>query len=103
MGNDSLGRPLPTNAAATRLPTSLEAPSIGDVLRSVLEQIAAAHTAMRAKPEQSKPTTQLGTVDLELNFKSVAVSEGGWLLFGKDSKESQLEIRLATRVEPPDF
>lgn len=43
----------------------------------------------------------VSAVDIELNFKSVTISEKGWVLFGKDTDQSQMEIKLATRITPP--
>jgi hypothetical protein len=71
-----------------------DAPEIGKVFESVVQQISQAYSAS----DQSKMSIQ--AVDIELNFKSVAIAENGWVLFGKDTKESHMEIKLATRITP---
>lgn len=40
-------------------------------------------------------------VDVQIDFRAVTVSEKGVVLFGKKTTESQMEIRLATRIDPP--
>jgi hypothetical protein len=47
------------------------------------------------------PSALVNAVDIELNFKSITISEKGLALFGKDSAQSHLEVRLATRITPP--
>lgn len=47
------------------------------------------------------PTALVNAVDIELTFKSVTINEKGWVLFGRDTDQSQMEIRLATRLTPP--
>jgi len=87
----------------SRAPATLEAPSIGDVLQQVVEEVNKAHAALDGKTEVGGTAQpRLGAVDVELNFKSVTLNEQGWILFGKDTQESQLEIRLATRILPPE-
>jgi hypothetical protein len=71
-----------------------DAPEIGKVFESVIQQVSQAYCAA----DQSRMSIQ--AVDIELNFKSVAIAENGWALFGKDTKESHMEIKLATRITP---
>ncbi len=40
-------------------------------------------------------------VDVQIDFRAVTVSEKGIALFGKKTTESQMEIRIATRITPP--
>ena len=65
MATESPRQTASTITAAKKPTAYLEAPSIGAVLQKVLEQIAEAHTAMRAKREPDQATAQLGTVDIE--------------------------------------
>jgi hypothetical protein len=68
------------------------APDIGKVFESVIQQVGQAYAA--------RSGMDLQAVDIELNFKSISISEDGWVLFGKDTKESHMEIRLAARLTP---
>lgn len=75
-------------------PAKYDAPPIGKVFESVIRQVREAYSTS----DESGMSIQ--AVDIELNFKSVAIDEKGWALFGKDTKQSQMEIRLATRITP---
>jgi hypothetical protein len=73
------------------------------VLQQVVKEVNEAHEELRRRTNiPDTALAQLGAVDVELNFKSLTLNEKGWVLFGKDTKESQLEIRLATRILPPE-
>jgi hypothetical protein len=71
-----------------------DAPEIGKVFESVVSQVSQAYLAA------TDSRVGIQAVDIELNFKSVNIAEDGWVLFGKDTKESHMEIRLATRIPP---
>jgi hypothetical protein len=78
----------------TKAAAKYDAPKIGDAFESVIQQVRQAYST------SDKSGMSIQAVDIELNFKSVAIAEDGWVLFGKDTKESHMEIRLATRITP---
>ena len=63
---------------------------IGKVFNSIITDVK---TGMAESKHEN-------AVDIELNFESVALSQKGIPLFTKDSKQSQMKIRLATRILP---
>jgi hypothetical protein len=40
-------------------------------------------------------------VDMEIEFKSVTLDQRGIPLFSKSTTQSQLQIKIATRITPP--
>lgn len=84
-------------------PAVYSAAAIGAVLESVINEIQKVykHDISSKSSDQNQTTTLMSAVDIELNFKSVTLAEKGLAIFGKDTKESVMEIRLATRVTPP--
>ena len=67
-------------------------PPVGDVFMQVVEQVSNA----------AREGGHRNAVDLELTFAQVKASGGGVPLIVGTSKESNLQIRLATRLLPPE-
>ncbi len=75
---------------------TLNASDIGDVFQNVVTRLEAEMSLVA-----QSPTIAIDVVDVELNFKSVALNgNGGLLKFLVSDKEtnSSLEIKLATRL-----
>lgn len=73
-------------------PVELPAESIGGVFRTVVTDVAL------VVDEQGGPAV----VDVELTLTSVKMSKSGIPLISRKTKESELQIRLATRVMKTD-
>jgi len=85
-------------------PATYNAAAVGEVLKSVVGEIRKAYEfEMQRAYTAASPAVLMNAVDIELNFKSVMLTQQGWVLFGKDTKESTMEIRLATRITPPSL
>jgi len=82
-------------------PAIYSAASIGDVFQSVVNEVRETYELEMRRTGDSHGSVLINAVDIELNFKSIVLSEKGWVLFGKDSTQSQMEIRIATRITPP--
>jgi len=74
----------------SKAPVATKEHQIGKVFGSIVNDVK---NGMVASKHES-------AVDIELNFESVALSEKGIPLFSKSSNQSQMQIRLATRVLP---
>jgi hypothetical protein len=84
-------------------PTVIEAPAIDDVFETTVKGIREAATRLMATSTDAGSGFKIGVdvIDLELNFKSVAVtgSSGFAKLVSSDKQTtSTLEVRLATRI-----
>lgn len=77
-------------ADKSKTPALKKERQIGKVFNSIITDVK---TGMKESNHEN-------AVDIELNFQSVALSQKGIPLFTKNSKESQMQIRLATRVLP---
>jgi hypothetical protein len=96
-------KPAGTELSATsKDPTTLPAPTVGEVLECIVQQIATAHNNLQQRRIKGDVSALLSAVDVEVTLRNITTSENGWVLFGKDSQESQMEIKLATRILPPD-
>ena len=58
------------------------------------------HTMVTEVTEVTRRLGHKSAVDLEINFRSLKVSERGFLIFSRETKESTLKLRLATQVLP---
>ena len=74
----------------SKAPVSTKEHQIGKIFGTIIEDVK--NGMAESKHENA--------VDVELNFQSVALSEKGVPLFSKSSSQSQMQIRLATRVLP---
>ena len=77
-------------ADESKAPVATKEHQIGKVFHSIIRDVK---TGMAESKHEN-------AVDIELNFQSVALSQNGIPLFTKNSKQSQMQIRLATRVLP---
>jgi len=88
---------------ADKKPATLNTGTIGEVFESVIDEIrkAYAHDISRSYDEGSS-VALMNAVDIELNFKSLTIEKKRkWLVITRNTKESTMEIRLATRITPP--
>ena len=74
----------------SKAPVATKEHQIGKVFDSIINDVK--NGMVESKHESA--------VDIELNFQSVALSQKGIPLFSKNSKQSQMQIRLATQVLP---
>ena len=74
----------------SKAPVATKEHQIGKVFGSIVNDVK--NGMVESKHENA--------VDVELNFQSVALSQKGIPLFTKSSNQSQMQIRLATRVLP---
>lgn len=78
---------------------SYSVPAIGEVFGGVVDQVRKVY---ESELNRGAAAGLMNAVDIELNFKSAMLSQKGWVVFGKDTKEASMEIRLATRLIPTD-
>lgn len=64
---------------------------IAEVFKSMINDLAA---------EMDKAKHEFA-VDMEIEFKSVTLDQKGIPLFTKSATQSQLQIKIATRITPP--
>jgi hypothetical protein len=74
-----------------KTPAELPGDAVGKIFRTLVTDSIV--PAMRDAGHQS-------AVDIEIYFKSVTI-EKGIVIFPKKTTESQMEIRIATRINPP--
>jgi hypothetical protein len=85
-------------------PATYNAAAIGEVFKSVVGEIRKSYEfEMQRAYAAGSPAVLMNAVDIELSFKSVMLTQQGWVLFGKNTKESTMEIKLATRITPPSL
>lgn len=77
-------------AGDTSLPSEAGGRRIARVFSTLVSQIQ----------DQATAVNHAAAIDVELNFKSANMTEKGWIIFGKDSQQTGLEIRLATQILP---
>jgi len=77
-------------ADKSKAPVAKKEHQIGKVFNSIITDVKTG--MVESKHENA--------VDIELNFQAVALSQKGIPLFTKNSNQSQMQIRLATRVLP---
>lgn len=64
-------------------PATYNAAAVGEVFKSVVEEIRKTYEfEMLRAHNAGSPAVLLNAVDIELNFKSVALTQEGWVLFG---------------------
>ena len=77
---------------AKSLPAKSSGSRIANVFKSIVNDLS--NEMAKAKHEFS--------VDIEIEFKSVTLDEKGIPLFTKSTTQSQLQIKMATRISPPE-
>ena len=75
---------------AVNPPATIPEQPVADVFANIVRDVAKVMT----------DTTHKEAVDLDLKFTSVTIDSRGIPLFTKHTDQSQLEIRLATRLTP---
>lgn len=83
------GDGLPDFSAPSKTPTTESSPEIGQVFYKAVQDL---QKAMLNLADETM------TVDMEMTFRSVTLSQKGIPLFTSKKTEQSFEIRLATRV-----
>jgi hypothetical protein len=76
---------------AEKSPVEEQSEAVGSIFINMIATISA----------KAKSLNHNNAVDVEINFQSVTIDKNGIPLFTKHTKESQIQLKLATRILPP--